>query len=478
MYKTAGIRLVPSFSGELEVTTFPEPGDLADSVLGFGYSAPPQQQVRKEILDDLLLTDIKSADTVAAEGCFWDFEYTDWMSLAVPSEAHTLLVPKFPEEGEVAGAWQEVEVEGVDATSANSSSMHRRPGKLEEHVRGSAVNVPFVPGGELSNSSLSVSAAKEALHQAACTEWLQELDAGEYHGVPPGFSHGHWTTSRRLENADTAKAAAAEEEAAGGAPEEKSAMTLEELFGGAWESTLQTSPADNDEETDEDEESGEEVDAEDTGPDAGTSDPAEGSTTAELGKGSEVDPAAASLEEVEDQVDGLLRETEQPVDWERRVLSQRAKDNVRLADEARASRKKGQKAWAVMQRMDKVVEDFHQLVPSPARLFNFELDGFQKEAVYHLERNECVFVAAHTSAGKTVVAEYAFALAMKHCTRRAPHRDRVPYMPSMSSVMSHAALGSSVPCGPWKQCVMRPLEAVCHAALGSSVSCGPWKQCA
>lgn len=28
-----------------------------------------------------------------------------------------------------------------------------------------------------------------------------------------------------------------------------------------------------------------------------------------------------------------------------------------------------------------------------------------------------VFVAAHTSAGKTVVAEYAFALASQHCTR-------------------------------------------------------------
>ncbi|KAM4107998.1 hypothetical protein ACJW30_03G012500 [Castanea mollissima] len=32
-------------------------------------------------------------------------------------------------------------------------------------------------------------------------------------------------------------------------------------------------------------------------------------------------------------------------------------------------------------------------------------------------RGEFVFVAAHTSAGKTVVAEYAFALASKHCTR-------------------------------------------------------------
>ena len=35
----------------------------------------------------------------------------------------------------------------------------------------------------------------------------------------------------------------------------------------------------------------------------------------------------------------------------------------------------------------------------------------------HLERHESVFVAAHTSAGKTVVAEYAIALARKHLTR-------------------------------------------------------------
>ena len=48
---------------------------------------------------------------------------------------------------------------------------------------------------------------------------------------------------------------------------------------------------------------------------------------------------------------------------------------------------------------------------------NFELDTFQKEAVYHLERGDSVFVAAHTSAGKTVVAEYAIALSQLHMTK-------------------------------------------------------------
>jgi antiviral helicase SKI2 len=47
----------------------------------------------------------------------------------------------------------------------------------------------------------------------------------------------------------------------------------------------------------------------------------------------------------------------------------------------------------------------------------FELDIFQKQAVYLMENSECVFVAAHTSAGKTVVAEYAIALSFKHKTK-------------------------------------------------------------
>ena len=41
----------------------------------------------------------------------------------------------------------------------------------------------------------------------------------------------------------------------------------------------------------------------------------------------------------------------------------------------------------------------------PAKEYPFILDPFQKEAVLCLENNESVLVSAHTSAGKTVVAE-------------------------------------------------------------------------
>lgn len=75
--------------------------------------------------------------------------------------------------------------------------------------------------------------------------------------------------------------------------------------------------------------------------------------------------------------------------------------------------------WAHVVDINKPMSQhrFKQLVPDMAHKYPFELDTFQKEAVYHLEQGESVFVAAHTSAGKTVVAEYAIALAAKHMTR-------------------------------------------------------------
>ncbi|KAI0257289.1 antiviral helicase [Lactifluus subvellereus] len=73
--------------------------------------------------------------------------------------------------------------------------------------------------------------------------------------------------------------------------------------------------------------------------------------------------------------------------------------------------------WAHVVDVNKPMKNFHTLVPNLAHKYPFELDTFQKEAVYHLELGDSVFVAAHTSAGKTVVAEYAIALAEKHMTR-------------------------------------------------------------
>ncbi|CCJ30916.1 unnamed protein product [Pneumocystis jirovecii] len=49
----------------------------------------------------------------------------------------------------------------------------------------------------------------------------------------------------------------------------------------------------------------------------------------------------------------------------------------------------------------------------PARKYEFELDPFQKVAIASIEKNESVLVSAHTSAGKTVIAEYAIAQSLR-----------------------------------------------------------------
>ncbi|CAG8610087.1 2704_t:CDS:10 [Cetraspora pellucida] len=53
----------------------------------------------------------------------------------------------------------------------------------------------------------------------------------------------------------------------------------------------------------------------------------------------------------------------------------------------------------------------------PARTYPFTLDPFQEKAIACIERLESVLVSAHTSAGKTVVAEYAIAQSLKNKQR-------------------------------------------------------------
>ena len=73
------------------------------------------------------------------------------------------------------------------------------------------------------------------------------------------------------------------------------------------------------------------------------------------------------------------------------------------------------KIWGVVDNSD--TSNFRHLVPHPAQEFSFELDDFQKRSIVHLERGEDVYVCAHTSAGKTVIADYAISLCEQHQTK-------------------------------------------------------------
>ena len=59
----------------------------------------------------------------------------------------------------------------------------------------------------------------------------------------------------------------------------------------------------------------------------------------------------------------------------------------------------------------------HKAPETPAKTWPFTLDPFQQVSIASIERGESVLVSAHTSAGKTVVAEYAIAQSLKNNQR-------------------------------------------------------------
>jgi superfamily II RNA helicase len=72
------------------------------------------------------------------------------------------------------------------------------------------------------------------------------------------------------------------------------------------------------------------------------------------------------------------------------------------------------KEFAVEDETQRSLIDKYFEENKPALTYPFPLDDFQARALYRLEKKDSVFVAAHTSAGKTVVAEYAIALSRLH----------------------------------------------------------------
>ncbi|AOA62913.1 Antiviral helicase [Komagataella phaffii CBS 7435] len=91
--------------------------------------------------------------------------------------------------------------------------------------------------------------------------------------------------------------------------------------------------------------------------------------------------------------------------------------DISFSKRPKTERPQAARQWAHLVDLDHKLENFHELVPNMARTWPFELDTFQQEAIYHLEKGDSVFVAAHTSAGKTVVAEYVIAMANINMTK-------------------------------------------------------------
>ncbi|KAK5944440.1 Antiviral helicase ski2 [Knufia obscura] len=290
----------------------------------------------------------------------WDYQ-TDYTELCQLAPTQTRTVTRFTREGlegRVTG-YKEVTVPASSATAKNSTSILRKPAGRADFVRGAAGFFPFAPGGL---------DGVDAIQAYEDESRIEESDraAGNKRGLDRIINFG---TEDGLLSIP---------------PGFTRGMTFKDKSKDAKDAAADVEDV---------------LQAED---DLSKQATANGHVNGETPP-SDTTSSDQDMEDEDTDLDDLL-----PVEFA--ALQPRGAL-------AASSSAKGGREWAHMVDINKDIANFKELVPDMARTWPFELDIFQKEAVYHLENGDSVFVAAHTSAGKTVVAEYAIALAAKHMTK-------------------------------------------------------------
>lgn len=282
----------------------------------------------------------------------------------------------------------------------------RMPGPAKDFVRGSMNSRPFRPGGLLDDVAEEAALEKAFPEGARNGDWVRELmSGGPAQIAPPGFRKGldlgqlkeynsHWKCFRDGGLVEEQPASLSSDTM------DKYSVQFDELFKIAWEEDAVNKVLQED-------------DARQLARDEGTNDVDERKIDTLQDAYETLTRSDAEKQEV----DAIGDVSEDQTDLDQ-MLSSEVQDTRRESGGSGDDKPAQEgKVWALVGGDEDIVTNFYKLVPDIAIEFPFELDKFQKEAIYYLEKGESVFVAAHTSAGKTVVAEYAFALATKHCTR-------------------------------------------------------------
>ncbi|RIA89533.1 hypothetical protein C1645_772097 [Glomus cerebriforme] len=293
----------------------------------------------------------------------------DFMSLTVlePSKPRTTLeIVRDGPDGRIIG-YKEVVVAELNLTAKNSTSLLREPGSINHFVRGASSQFPFAPGGLESEVMIDEEVINDIIDkEVEVANVPLSFEDDEILSVPPGLNRGLiFEDEKERQIRSTNKFVGLNITDMITHDENELAEFLEPL-----------------DETNEvqsilDKEVQENIEY------------------VEVTKNKETSKDIKD----EDSVDNLLPTQPPPLESSNKA--------------SKSSTREPEYAHDVKINVD----NFRELVPELAREYKFELDTFQKRAIYHLENGESVFVAAHTSAGKTVVAEYAISLASKHMTR-------------------------------------------------------------
>ncbi|XP_068638074.1 DExH-box ATP-dependent RNA helicase DExH11 [Aristolochia californica] len=363
---------------------------IPDLVLPPAFEPETPETVKRRLEDEYLVPQLDK-DEFSAEksGRQWDFDWFDMAKVHLePSVPRCVVVPSWElpfrrrDTENVPGKWipssVQVEVTKLMEGAQDSGPLPRMPGPAKDFVRGSINNRPFRPGG-LDGTQSSERALPAGVQNG---DWVREvLSGGPAQAIPPSLKQGLDFGALKVYPSEW-KCVEEKSLPSNSSKEDQSSLSLQfdDLFKKAWEEGAVEEPDNN-------------IDSSETE-----------STIVE----GEIEREDHETNIFPDADSSLLFET---------LLDGPGDSTLKIEETTDSGGQKTKEAWALTVGSEGIADKFYELVPDMALEFPFELDNFQKEAIYYLEQGESVFVAAHTSAGKTVVAEYAFALATKHCTR-------------------------------------------------------------
>ncbi|KAG8387912.1 hypothetical protein BUALT_Bualt02G0070700 [Buddleja alternifolia] len=367
---------------------------LPDFILPPAFPKETPETIKEYVKEKYLLPrldeDVFSPQNAGRQ---WEFDWFDRAEIQLePSAPRSVVVPSWEmpfrrkERQSMTKRWEpesvEADVSELTIGAEDSGALPRIVGPAKDYVRGSINNRPFRPGGLDNADSLG-----KILPAGACNgEWASEvLHGGPAQVLPPGsrdgLDLGHLKARSSTWNVNEK---ASLEKRTSNVKMNELSVQFDDFFKKAWEDDVMKFAGD--------------------------------------GPMHDSDTQKDANESLQVETEGVLPVVDDVIKKESSILDeilsvQSVESTSRLDGDSNSDRQQQKEGWALSGGSDEIMERFHELVPDMALSFPFELDPFQKEAIFYLERGESVFVAAHTSAGKTVVAEYAFALASKHCTR-------------------------------------------------------------
>ncbi|KAK5578123.1 hypothetical protein RB653_003076 [Dictyostelium firmibasis] len=329
----------------------------------------------------------------------WDFKLLAERTLSIPCSTVELVIDKIQYSISITN-YHEVFL-NTEKTSSNSTSLDRpwsNSNSKDNFHRGNTSNLPFLPGGiKPTNNNSNNNNNNNSI--TSPIDWVQFWHSKSLLTKPPGLDNGILDFNQNINNNNNNNSNKNKVKDENDENDDVSlSYTLKDLEREIEEQRKREEVEEEEVYDDQDEQEDQSIEEEDL-------------------------DELEDIEKTKEEIDDIIKSPQTSEDSKKKNINnendkKEKKIEIEIEEETKKKEEesKKEKQWAFLEQKE-ITSPLSDLINNPAIEYPFDLDSFQKQAIIHMEQGESVFITAHTSAGKTVIAEYAIAMAAKNMTR-------------------------------------------------------------